>query len=418
MARPLRIEYPGALYHVTARGNGGKKIFRYDRDRLYFLYLLGFLAERFHWSCHAYCLMDNHYHLVVETPEGNLSTGMRQLNGIYTQKYNWRYKKTGHIFQGRYKAIIIDRDSYFLKLCRYVVLNPLRAHMVEKPEDWKWSSYRATAGLGRTPPYLTTGSILAQFASNRETAEKQYGNFILEGISKESPWKELRGQIFLADPHFIEAVKTSVGQDPKEVLRVQRYAERPSLSDLFPHQIIADKVRRNKVIHDAHVMYRYTLKAIGDQLGIHYATVSRVVKRSEEEKKWQGKTWPHCANEMKGGDMIEEWLKEIKKNADPEALGMILVHNGIVRATSKDGKPVGGMKLSYDKGKLEKVITEHEERDGIENVRVWINSGDLHVGDDIMCVLVAGRFRTDVFPVFESLISVIKSQIVTERELE
>jgi putative transposase len=147
MARPLRIEYPGALYHVTSRGNAGQKIFWTDKDRRYFIELLAYIIERFRWVCYAYCLMDNHYHLVIETREANLSKGMRQLNGIYTQKYNWKHHRTGHVFQGRYKAIIVDRDAYLLEVCRYVVLNPVRAHAVEKIEDWKWSSYRATASL-------------------------------------------------------------------------------------------------------------------------------------------------------------------------------------------------------------------------------------------------------------------------------
>ncbi len=173
MARPLRVEYPGALYHITSRGNAGQNIFRYDRDRLYFLSLFGELIERFNWLCHGYCLMNNHYHLIIETPRGNLSRGMRQLNGIYTQKYNQRYKKTGHVFQGRYKAIIVNRDSYLLELSRYVVLNPVRAHIAEKPEEWKWSSYRATAGVDTSPQFLTTEWLLFSIRRSKETGRGQ-----------------------------------------------------------------------------------------------------------------------------------------------------------------------------------------------------------------------------------------------------
>ncbi len=149
MARPLRIEYEGAVYHVTSRGNARNKIFNDNRDREIFLSILSTVVVRYSWLCHSYCLMDNHYHIMIETPDANLSMGMRQLNGIYTQKYNKRHHKTGHIFEGRFKAILVQKDNYLLELCRYVVLNPVRAGVVGKPEDWRWSSYQATAGLER-----------------------------------------------------------------------------------------------------------------------------------------------------------------------------------------------------------------------------------------------------------------------------
>lgn len=132
MARPLRLEFPGAIYHVTSRGNARNAIFLDDEDRVLFLACLGAVVTRFGWWCHAYCLMDNHYHLLIETPEGDLSRGMRQLNGVYTQRFNRRHGRAGHVFQGRFKAIVVDRDSYLLELCRYVVLNPIRAGMVSQ----------------------------------------------------------------------------------------------------------------------------------------------------------------------------------------------------------------------------------------------------------------------------------------------
>jgi putative transposase len=127
MARPLRIEYDGAFYHLTSRGNERKAIFKDDTDRQLFLDSLSQVTERFHWLCHAYCLMDNHYHLVVETPDANLSQGMRQLNGVYTQAYNRRHRRVGHLFQGRFKGILVQKESHFLEVCRYVVLNPVAA---------------------------------------------------------------------------------------------------------------------------------------------------------------------------------------------------------------------------------------------------------------------------------------------------
>ena len=130
MTRPLRLEYPGAIYHITARGNARAPTYLHNQDRQLFLDVLAECIQRFSWLCHAYCLMDNHYHLMIETPEGNFSTGMRQLNGIYTQRFNRRHGRVGHVFQGRFKAILVERQSYLLELCRYVVLNPIRAKMV------------------------------------------------------------------------------------------------------------------------------------------------------------------------------------------------------------------------------------------------------------------------------------------------
>ena len=133
MARPLRIEYPGALYHVTSRGDRQEAIFDDDQDRTAFLNVLSEVVSRFRWHCHAFCLMGNHYHLMIETPEANLTKGMRHLNGVFTQWSNRRHKRSGHLFQGRYKAILVDRDSYFLELARYIVLNPVRAAMIKHP---------------------------------------------------------------------------------------------------------------------------------------------------------------------------------------------------------------------------------------------------------------------------------------------
>lgn len=254
MARPLRIEYEGAVYHVTSRGNAKKRIFKDDIDRDKFLETLSIVVNRFNWLCHAYCLMDNHYHLLIETPEANLSRGMRQLNGVYTQSYNRRHKKTGHIFQGRYKAVLVEKENYLLELSRYVVLNPVRAGITEKPEHWKWSSYSATAGIKKTPHYLTVDWILGQFGSIRRKAEKQYKEFVLSGIKEESPWKKLKGQILLGEGEFIEKFKDLLAQkeEIKEIPRMQRYASRPAIADIFKEKIL-DKQTRNRQMYKAHI---------------------------------------------------------------------------------------------------------------------------------------------------------------------
>src|SRR6266567_1165722 len=163
MARPLRIEFPGALYHVTSRGNERRPIFRSDRDRLDFLDFLGQAARRFGWSVTAWVLMTNHFHLVIQTPEPNLSRGMHWLNGAYAGRFNRRHKRWGHLFGGRFKSFLIEKEAYLTEVLRYVVLNPVRAGMVERPEDYRWSSYRATAGLEAAPEWLDVDAALAPF---------------------------------------------------------------------------------------------------------------------------------------------------------------------------------------------------------------------------------------------------------------
>ena len=282
MARPLRIEYPDAVYHVTARGNAKNDIFHSDTDRNTFLKILSGVVKRYNWLCHAYCLMDNHYHLLIETPDGNLSVGMRQLNGVYTQKHNWLHQKSGHVFQGRFKAIVVEKESYLLELCRYVVLNPVRAGKTETPEQWRWSSYRFTAGMKTPPDYLTTDWILGLFHPKKREAQKLYRKFVRAGIGLQSPWEELRGQILLGEEGFVDAHKDLLydKKTVKEVPRTQRYVNRPALSVLLTKS--ATKSQRDQAIHRAYIQHGYTMKAIADHLGIHYTTVSKVIKAQEE----------------------------------------------------------------------------------------------------------------------------------------
>src|SRR4030067_3428811 len=204
MARPLRIQYAEAVYHITSRGNARRSIFKDDKDRGMLLNILEEVNDRYHWLCHAYCLMNNHYHLVIETPEGNLSKGMRQLNGVYTMRFNKRHKRVGHIFQGRYKAILIQKDSHLLEVSRYVVLNPVRAKAVTGAKEWRWSSYSATCGRDKLHPCLTTDWILGQFAKHKRTAEKKYKEFVEAGIGEKETWKSVKGQSILGSDEFVE----------------------------------------------------------------------------------------------------------------------------------------------------------------------------------------------------------------------
>jgi putative transposase len=229
--------------------------------------------------------MDNHYHLMIETPDANLSMGMRQLNGIYTQSHNRRHHKSGHIFQGRFKAILVAKKNYLFELCRYVVLNPIRAGVIEKPEDWRWSSYRITAGLDKETDYLTTGWILGMFNSRKAVAQKQYRAFVREGFDRGSPWEELRGQVLLGDEKFVEKFKDLLEDKKqiKEIPRRERYVSRPRLEKIFRGKEAKDQ--RDLGVKSAHMSHGYTLKEIADYLGIHYTTVSKVITKGGADKK-------------------------------------------------------------------------------------------------------------------------------------
>ena len=278
MSRPLRLEFAGAIYHLTARGNARLPIFEDDQDREAFLDLLGDVVERFNWVCHSYCLMDNHYHLLVETIESNLSRGARQLNGVYTQRFNRRHGRVGHVLQGRFKSILVDRDSYLLELCRYVVLNPVRAGMSKHAGEYRWSSYRASAGLSKCPAFLTVDWVLSQFGRGRKAAQGRYREFVAQGRGSGSPWAQLRGQVLLGADAFVESLRSALTEKSEisEVPRRQRLAHRPTLATLLPNRVM-DKGRRDDAIREAHRKWGYTLVEIGRHLGLHYSTVSGLV---------------------------------------------------------------------------------------------------------------------------------------------
>jgi REP element-mobilizing transposase RayT len=280
MARPLRLEFPGALYHVTARGNARQAIVLDDRDRALFLLCLGETITRFGWICHAYCLMDNHYHLLIETPEGHVSRGMRQLNGVFTQRMNRRHGRVGHLFQGRFKAILVERDSYLLELCRYIVLNPIRAGMVRQLERYPWSSYPATRGLVECPGWFRPDWVLSQFGTRRAKAQLRYAEFVAEGTGRPSPWSAVRGQALLGSELFVDTMRPLLEgkQTLKEIPRAQRLLHRPSLTQLFTKGVRADKRLRDAIIRTASVDYGYSMATIAHHADIHYSTVSKIVK--------------------------------------------------------------------------------------------------------------------------------------------
>jgi hypothetical protein len=231
--------------------------------------------------------MTNHYHLLIETPEGNLSIGMRQLNGVYTQLFNKWHGRTGHLFQGRYKAILIQKDSHLLEVCRYVVLNPIRARMVEKPEDYDWSSYRATAGKSKPHPCLTTDWVLGQFSRKREQAKKKYRQFVRWGIGQKTIWTEVRGQSLLGEETFMENLVDHIKKhkDIPEIPRSQRYATRPKLAVLLPDGILRDQKRLMRRLSEAVEKYGYRQSELARQVGVHYSTISRWLRDDENARR-------------------------------------------------------------------------------------------------------------------------------------
>ena len=279
MSRPLRIELAGGLYHVTSRGDRREDIFLDDDDRRLWLEIFGSICRRCNWVCHAWCQMSNHYHIVVETVEGNLSQGMRQLNGVYTQRFNRRHQRVGHVFQGRYRAIIVEKDAYLLELMRYVVLNPVRASMVADAADWPWSSYDAMVGTASRPEWLQTDWMLGQFAQTRGMAVVGYVDFVREGVGKPGLWESLQGQIFLGSEAFIERMQEMTA-DRSSVAEIPRVQRRPLARPLAEYRdTIADAGEAMAV---AYATGDYTMQEIAIFFDVHYSTVSRAVKRAEQ----------------------------------------------------------------------------------------------------------------------------------------
>ena len=276
MSRPLRLEFAGALYHVTSRGDRREDIYHDDTDRRLWLDTLAQCCERFNWAVHAWCQMSNHYHLVIETAEGNLSAGMRQLNGVYTQAHNRRHGRVGHVFQGRYKGILVDRDSYLLELLRYVVLNPVRARMVKRPQDWAWSSYHAMIGDQPSPKWLHCEWALSQFGTQRTRQIVRYTEFVQQGVDGPGVWSGLKGQVFLGTDAFAEAMQRRLEQTThgtsKEIPRLQRRALAKSLH--YYRDTFEDK---KQGMAAAYATGDFTLQQVADAFEVHYATVSRAV---------------------------------------------------------------------------------------------------------------------------------------------
>ena len=274
MARPLRLEFAGALYHITSRGNRREDIYLSDDDRTAYLLTLAKVCDRFNWIVHAYCLMGNHYHLLIETPDGNLSKGMRQLNGVYTQYFNRTHRRVGHLYQGRYKAIIVQKETYLLEVARYIVLNPVRAYMVDTAYDWPWSSYLATAGFISSPDWLNAEWIVAHFSTCKKTAIDRYRQFVADGKNQCSIWGQLRNQIYIGSDNYIKHIQTKIVEnaDLSEIPLIQRRSSPQSI------EYYETKCKdRNQAILAAYQSGGYSMKELASYFALHYTSVSRII---------------------------------------------------------------------------------------------------------------------------------------------
>lgn len=273
MTRPLRIEFPGALYHVTSRGNRRIPIYRHDTDRQVWLAMLAMVCKQHNFVIHSFCQMTNHYHLLIETVEANLSRGMHQLNGLYSQYVNRRYSLAGHLFQGRYKAILVQKESYLLELSRYVVLNPLRANIVASLDDWHWSSHPYVVSEDAPPHWLERDWLLGRFGTTRADALPGYQAFVMAGVGKTSPLRATRHQILLGDDDFLLSYQQSqraIGFP--ETSRAERRAL--ALPIGFYQAQFAD---RNEAMARAYHSTAFTMSQIASAFGVSSKTVSRAV---------------------------------------------------------------------------------------------------------------------------------------------
>ena len=285
MSRPLRIEFPGAVYHVTARGDRREAIFRGDDDRADLLGVVAQALDRFDASMLAYCLMGNHYHFVLHTRQANLSRVMRQINGVYTQRFNRRHGLVGHLFQGRFKAILVDRDAYLLEVCRYVELNPVRAHMVGAAGEWPWSSYRSHTLRVVAPVWLDTEGVLAcvlgfepRGAADRGRAAARYEQLVAEGRGVDLWGLALQREIYLGDDRFVERMQQQVAPpqlESRAVPRAQRGQPR-SLADWLDRC-----ASREEALYRAYTASGSTMAALAQELGLSVGRVSQLIAKAE-----------------------------------------------------------------------------------------------------------------------------------------
>ena len=314
MARPLRIAFAGALYHVTARGNERKPIYRDDRDRARFLERLAAVVHTHRLRVHAFALMRNHFHLLVETPEANVSRAMGQLTGSYTQDFNRRHHRSGHLFQGRYKAILVEKDSYLLELSRYIHLNPVRVGEVSRAWEFAWSSAAAYVGKATVPEFLTVGDVLAHFGRRRAVARRRYADFVADGAASkgEKPWRLVEGQVLLGERAWVERMKRRLAGTAVATKIVARTAlqPRPAVSVVIAQVCRAAQVERATLLRPrggrggwaravamalAWEVCGLGQREIGRAFGVGPHAVSKAIARAAALRQEGGKVGRHVA---------------------------------------------------------------------------------------------------------------------------
>lgn len=295
MSRQLRIEYPGAFYHVTTRGNQKQPIILCDRDRSV---IIGYIKEamaKFNAKTHVYCLMQNHYHLLLETLLGNLSKILHFINTSYSVYFNKKHARTGHLFQGRYKAILIEKDTYALELSRYIHLNPVRAGIVAFPEEYPWSSYREYMGIRTTESWLNTAYMLGYFGQDLGIARSRYADFVVEAIGQkaENPLKKAGRSLILGSEDFIARIKKEFLVDTpenREVPAIRSLKEKPPL-DIIHRTVEQSLGRKNRYARNAAIFLcrkrtDYTLADVAGFYGISKSAVAKIVGQMKEMLAW------------------------------------------------------------------------------------------------------------------------------------
>ncbi len=288
MARPLRIEYQGAFYHITSSGNEKRELFTNNNDREKFFSYCETASERYGAVIHACCLMSNHYHLLLETPLGNLSQIMRHLNGAYTAYFNNKHQRSGHLFQGRYQAIVVDSDEYAAELSRYIHLNPVRAGIVNSPGEYPWSSYQYYAGKRKKPEWLELDFVFSYFGKSTSLARKRYRQFVnsLIGQEYESPLRMTVASTILGGIDFIEEIKAKYLDGRKTDRNL------PALTKLRKGLSIGEVEKKAKAVFGEepimarkaaiYICHKYSgmlLKEIGVHFGISESAVSQSSRR-------------------------------------------------------------------------------------------------------------------------------------------
>jgi len=271
MARPQRIEFAGALYHVSAKGQGGGRLFHDAEDAAGFLTILGRVCRRFGWAVMAYCLLPDRFELVVETKRANLSEGMRRLSGLYGQAFNRRHARRGPVFQGRFKAVLVDRELYLADVCREVLRQPVEAGLAARARDWRWSSCR-TMGKEAAPDWLARETLLRLFSDDPEAAAARFSAFVEIFLSGSDPWSDRRDQIYLGSDGFVEQVQ-ALRKRVKESLGLAEEERKPLawFAETYPEP--------HEAMARAHLEGGYSQPEVAAHFGVHYSTVSRAASR-------------------------------------------------------------------------------------------------------------------------------------------